>query len=233
MGLTITISGMIGFGKSTLSEIISDRFEVPLYKEPIDSPILNKFYTATPEEQEEQRYPFLLQLDFLARRYGILQDSALTNRVGVMDRSLHEDYHFAKVNTDMGNIKPLEFQAYVGVYEAMMKEYNAVRDKHPLLMVFLTGSFETSLERIKMRGRDMELSEDLMDYYYQLWSGYEDWVDNHYNASEVYKINIDELDFLNNKHHQDKVLKDIQYLVNEKVSIDKKIYLLDDKKIFA
>lgn len=224
---------MLGFGKSTLSEIISERYDVPLYKEPIDSPILNKFYTATPEEQEEQRYPFLLQLDFLARRYGILQDSALTNKVGVMDRSLHEDYHFAKVNTDIGNIKPLEFQAYVGVYEAMMKEYNAVRDKHPLLMVFLTGSFETSLERIRKRGRDMELGEDLIDYYYQLWSGYEDWVDNHYNASEVYKINIDELDFLNNKHHQDKVLKDIQYLVNEKVSIDKKIYLLDDKKIFA
>lgn len=224
---------MLGFGKSTLSEIISERYDVPLYKEPIDSPILNKFYTATPEEQEEQRYPFLLQLDFLARRYGILQDSALTNKVGVMDRSLHEDYHFAKVNTDIGNIKPLEFQAYVGVYEAMMKEYNAVRDKHPLLMVFLTGSFETSLERIRKRGRDMELGEDLIDYYYQLWSGYEDWVDNHYNASEVYKINVDELDFLNNKQHQDKVLKDIQYLVNEKVSIDKKIYLLDDKKIFA
>lgn len=224
---------MLGFGKSTLSEIISDRFEVPLYKEPIDSPILKKFYTATPEEQEEQRYPFLLQLDFLARRYGILQESALTNKVGVMDRILHEDYHFAKVNTDIGNIKPLEFQAYVGVYEAMMKEYNAVRDKHPLLMVFLTGSFETSLERIKLRGRDMELGEDLIDYYYQLWSGYEDWVDNHYNASEVYKINVDELDFLNNKQHQDKVLLDIQNIVNQKVSEEKRIYLIEDKKIYA
>lgn len=224
---------MLGFGKSTLSEIISERYEVPLYKEPIDSPILNKFYTATPEEQEEQRYPFLLQLDFLARRYGILQESALTNKVGVMDRSLHEDYHFAKVNTDIGNIKPLEFQAYVGVYDAMMKEYNAVRDKHPLLMVFLTGSFETSLERIRKRGRDMELGEDLIDYYYQLWSGYEDWVDNHYNASEVYKINVDELDFLNNKQHQDKVLLDIQNKVNQKVSEEKRIYLIEDKKIYA
>lgn len=224
---------MLGFGKSTLSEIISERFEVPLYKEPIDSPILKKFYTATPEEQEEQRYPFLLQLDFLASRYSILQDSALTNKVGVMDRSLHEDYHFAKVNTDIGNIKPLEFEAYVGVYEAMMREYNAVRDKHPLLMVFLTGSFETSLERIKMRGRDMELGEDLIDYYYQLWSGYEDWVDNHYNASEVYKINVDELDFKYNKKHQDKVLLDIQNLVNQKVNDGKRIYLLEDKKIYA
>ena len=36
-----------------------------------------------------------------------------------------------------------------------------------------------------------------------------------------------------NKEYQDKVLFDIQNLVNQKVSLDKKIYLLDDKKIFA
>lgn len=226
MGLTITVSGMLGFGKSTLSNIISERCGIPLYKEPIDSPILRKFYTATPEEQEVNRYPFLLQLDFLSRRYEILQESALTNKVGVMDRSLHEDYHFSKVNTEIGNMRQLEFEAYQGVYNAMMKEYEAVRDKHPLLMVFLTGSFETSLSRIKMRGRDMELSDDLTDYYYKLWSGYEDWVDNHYNASEVYKINVDEIDFKHNKEHQDKVITDIIALANEKVSEEQKLILL-------
>lgn len=217
---------MIGTGNSTLAEIISERYEIPLYKEPIDSPILKKFYIASPEEQERQRYSFLLQLDFLARRYSILQGASLTGKVSVMDRSLHEDVHFAKVNTDIGNIRQDEFDAYLGVYEAMMREYNAVRYKHPVLMVFLTGSFETSINRIKQRGREMELGDDLLDYYYQLWSGYEDWVDNHYKASEVLKVNVDEWDFKNNPEHQEKVLLDIEELVNQKVERNQQLKLL-------
>lgn len=36
-----------------------------------------------------------------------------------------------------------------------------------------------------------------------------------------------------NKEYQDKVLLDIQNLVNKKVSVKKIIYLLENKKIFA
>lgn len=226
MGLTITCSGMISFGKSTLSGIISDRFGMPIYREPLDSPILEKFYVASEDEKELHRYPFLLQLDFLAKRYEILQKAAESGEVGVMDRSLHEDYHFAKVNTDIDGIRDVEFEAYKGLYNVMMREYNLIQDKHPLLMVFLTGSFETALERIALRGRDFEQGEDKTDYYYQLWKGYEDWVDNHYTASEVYKINVDELDVKNNPDDQNKVLLDIQERVNRKVPKEKQIYLL-------
>lgn len=226
----IATSGMIGTGKTTLSSIISERFEVDLYNEPIDSPILEQFYIATPEEQEEHRYSFLLQLDFLASRYETLQEASERDRVAVIDRSLHEDYHFAKVNTDIGNIRPIEFQAYKGVYDVMMKEIGNTINKTPIVMVYLTGSFETSIERIKKRGREFELGEDLIQYYYQLWKGYDDWVEEQYKYGVVYKIDVDEVDFLHNLDHQDKVLQDIQSLVNEQITDKSKHIHLKERK---
>lgn len=49
---------------------------------------------------------------------------------------------------------------------------------------------------------------------------------------EDLRVNI----FYNKKHnkeYQDKVLLDIQNLVNQKVSYEKRIYLLENKKIYA
>ncbi|WP_124058638.1 deoxynucleoside kinase [Vaginisenegalia massiliensis] len=65
-------------------------------------------------------------------------------------------------------------------------------------MVYLHGSFETIMYRIGLRGRDFEQDQSLMDYYRALWEGYDNWVDQHYHASQVLKINIDHFDIVNN-----------------------------------
>ena len=57
---------MIGAGKTTVTKLIADRLDFTAYYEDVDNnQILPLFYTATPEEQERKRYPFLLQLEFL------------------------------------------------------------------------------------------------------------------------------------------------------------------------
>ena len=92
----------------------------------------------------------------------------------------------------------------------MMEELKELPKKSPDLMIYLSGSFETILNRIQKRGREYELDESLVSYYRTLWEGYDEWIYNHYDASEVLVINIDEVDYVNNLEDRAKVLKMIE-----------------------
>ena len=213
--MLITIGAMIGAGKSSLAKIVGEHFGTDVFYESVDdNPILPLFYTASDEEIQLKRYPFLLQLHFLNTRFKAIKQS-LTNDNNVLDRSIYEDLYFAKVNRDSGRISDLEFSLYKGLLENMLEELQELPKKAPDLMVYLTGSFETILERINKRGRGYELDPDLVSYYKTLWEGYDDWVDKHYNASEVLKINIDEYDYVNNEAHKKEVLSLIENKLKE------------------
>lgn len=84
----ITVGGMIGLGKTTVTEMISKElgFE-PFYESVEGNTILPLFYTASKEEQEEKRYPFLLQLEFLNSRFETIK-SANNVLYSVLDRSV-------------------------------------------------------------------------------------------------------------------------------------------------
>ena len=213
--MVITIGAMIGAGKSSLAKLVGEHFGTEVFYESVDdNPILPLFYTASDEEIQEKRYPFLLQLWFLNTRFKSIK-KALTNKNNVLDRSIYEDWYFAKVNKDLGRISELEFSMYEGLLENMLEELDELPKKAPDLMIYLTGSFETILERIKKRGRGYELDDSLVDYYRILWEGYDEWVEKHYNASEVLTINIDKYDYVNNEDHAKEVLKLIDDKLNE------------------
>ena len=206
----IVIAAPIGAGKSSLAKLLGEHFNSDVFYESVDdNPILPLFYTATDEEIQTKRYPFLLQLHFLNTRFKSIK-KALVNDNNVLDRSIYEDWYFAKVNMDLGRINELEFNLYEGLLNNMMEEIEELPKKSPDLMIYLSGSFEKTLERIQKRGREYELDEGLVDYYRTLYDGYEDWVDNHYNASHVLKINIDEFDYVNNEEDKQKVLAVIE-----------------------
>ena len=188
--MVITIGAMIGAGKSSLAKLVGEHFGTEVFYESVDdNPILPLFYTASDEEIQEKRYPFLLQLWFLNTRFKSIK-KALVNKNNVLDRSIYEDWYFAKVNKDLGRISELEFQMYEGLLENMLEELNELPKKAPDLMIYLTGSFETILDRIIKRGRGYELDESLVSYYKTLWEGYDDWVESHYKASEVLTIQL-------------------------------------------
>ena len=213
--MVITIGAMIGAGKSSLAKLVGEHFVTEVFYESVDdNPILPLFYTASDEEIQEKRYPFLLQLWFLNTRFKSIK-KALVNKNNVLDRSIYEDWYFAKVNKDLGRISELEFQMYEGLLENMLEELNELPKKAPDLMIYLTGSFETILDRIIKRGRGYELDESLVSYYKTLWEGYDDWVESHYKASEVLTINIDEYDYVNNADDAEKVLEMIELKLKE------------------
>ena len=213
--MLITIGAMIGAGKTSLAELVANHFNSEVFYESVDdNPILPVFYTASEEEIQTKRYPFLLQLWFLNTRFKSIKE-ALVKDNNVLDRSIYEDWYFAKVNKDLGRISDLEFSLYEDLLNNMLEELEELPKKSPDLMIYLSGSFETILERIKKRGREYELDEALVSYYYTLWEGYDNWVKQHYKASEVLIINIDEIDYVNNEEHKQKVLSMIEQKLEE------------------
>lgn len=210
----IVVSGMIGIGKTSVSELLADRLGTKVYYESVDdNPILPLFYTASDEEIQEKRYPFLLQLYFLRTRFQAIKEAYKEDNT-VLDRSIYEDWYFAKVNHDLGRISELEFQIYEGLLDEMMKEIDGLPyKKAPDLNVYLKASFDTVLHRIGLRGRDFEQDESLIDYYRTLWEGYDEWLSKHYKASGVLVVDMDNTDVVNNPQDAERVVAQVKAML--------------------
>ena len=97
----------------------------------------------------------------------------------------------------------------------MMEELEELPKKSPDIMVYLKGSFETVLDRIKLRGREFEIDDNLKDYYKFIWEGYDEWVENCYNASDVLIIDMDKMDVVKNKEDREELVKLVEAKINE------------------
>lgn len=213
--MLIVVGGMIGLGKSSVAEILGNHFNSEVFYESVDdNPILPLFYSESEEEILKNRYPFLLQLYFLNTRFKSIKE-ALYNDNNVLDRSIYEDWYFAKKNMELGRISELEMNTYEGLLENMLEELKELPKKAPDIMVYLKGSFETVMKRINLRGREFEIDESLKEYYHFLWKDYDNWVNNHYNASEVLIIDMDTMDVVNNEADKHKFIEMVEEKLKE------------------
>jgi len=215
----IVVGGMIGLGKTSVATLLGQELNSDVFFESVDdNPILPLFYTSSPEEIEKKRYPFLLQLHFLNTRFKAIKEALVHNR-NVLDRSIYEDWYFAKVNRELGRISQLEFDVYEGLADNMMAELAELPKKAPDLMVYLKASFETVMYRIGLRGRSFEQDKSLVDYYRSLWSGYDEWVMKHYHASEVLIVDMDRLDVVNRPEDAAELIRDVREKLNDLVIV--------------
>ena len=215
--MLITVAGMIGGGKSSLTKLITEEFNGIAYYENANSPILQKFYTASQEEQEAKRYPFLLQLEFLNSRFKMIKQCLLEGdnpKVNTLDRSIYEDQYFMEVNHKLGRISDEEAEIYTNLLNNMLEELEELPKKSPDLLIYLKGSYETFKHRIQNRGRSFEAIDEETDaYFYELWKNYDAWVEDCYKASPVVIIDIDKYDYVNNEEDAFEVLQ----IVNRKL----------------
>ncbi len=208
--MMIVVGGMIGLGKTSVSELISKELGSDVFYENVENnPILPLFYTATEEEIQEKRYPFLLQLFFLNTRFKAIKQ-ALVHNNNVLDRSIYEDLYFCKVNMELGRITELEFELYENILNNMLEELSELPKKAPDLMIYLKGSFDTVISRINKRGRAYELDPNLIAYYKKVWSGYDEWALKSYTASQILVVDMDNTDIINNREHARKLVEDVK-----------------------
>ncbi|EIA27668.1 Deoxyadenosine kinase, partial [Candidatus Arthromitus sp. SFB-4] len=158
---------------------------------------------------------FLLQLFFLDKRFKSIKQ-ALTSKNNVLDRSIYEDWYFCKRNMDLGRISELEMSVYESLLNNMMEELDELPKKSPDIFIYLRGSFDTVINRIKMRGRSYEIDNKLVDYYRYIWEGYDDWMYNVYSKSSVLTIDMDNMDVVNNFEDRNNLIK----IVKEKLCLD-------------
>lgn len=207
--MVVIVGGMIGIGKTTTSKMLGKETGLKVYYESVEgNKVLPLFYTSSKEEKEKYRYPFLLQLSFLRSRFHAIKE-ALKNDNAIMDRSIYEDYYFARKNFELGNINEMEMNLYEGLLSEMMDELNLLTKKSPDVMVYLHGSFETVLNRIKERGRSFELDSELVSYYKFLYDGYDEWVHSSYKASPIISIDVDKKDIVYNESDKKEFLGEL------------------------
>lgn len=129
--ILITLSGIIGSGKSSLTGILAKELGTKAFFEPVeDNPVLPLFYKgneiaaqkrAAGDEEATNPYAYLLQTYFLNRRFKMIKE-AMQDDNNILDRSIYEDELFMKMNTDLGNATNVEYQIYKSLLNNMMEE---------------------------------------------------------------------------------------------------------------
>ncbi len=188
----IVIDGVVGVGKSTLMEILTQEGYIP-FREPVEeNPLLDKFY------YDRKRYAFPLQVYFLNRRFKQIKEASALEKA-VLDRSIYGDVIFAKMLSDQGDMEKAEFALYEELLENMLEHLKA-----PKLMIYLESSVDAVVKKIQKRGREYELVVE-NEYWQTLNREYTEYFKT-YNKSPLLTINVDNLDFEHNKEDREYVL---------------------------
>ena len=161
----IGIAGIIGAGKTTLSQQLADHLGYEAFKEPVDdNPYLSDFY-ADMNRWSHDATPLAL------RRFEQHQRIVWNKEKGaVQDRTIYEDTIFARMLHEAGFIDQRDYETYVGHFN-VMKRFLV----YPDVLIYLRVSPEVSMQRIQERGRDAEGGITL-EYMEKLHQGYESFI---------------------------------------------------------
>lgn len=141
----LVIEGNIGAGKTTLAQMISEKYQTKLVLEQFaDNPFLPKFY------ENQEQYSFPLEMAFLAERYNQLNREL--SHFDLFSPFTISDYYFMKSLIFAQNtLQPDEYNLYrqffTIIYEKMPK---------PDLYVYLHKDADLLLKNIAERGRTYE-----------------------------------------------------------------------------
>jgi deoxyadenosine kinase len=178
--LFIGIAGMIGAGKSTLATTLGRHLGLPVYYEPVeDNEYLADFYRDT------KSYCFATQIYLLNRRFQQHQEIIWRGGGGVQDRTIYEDAVFAKTLVNMGLMDERDYRTYVSLFRHMSNFMC-----RPNVIVYLDVKPERSLERVRLRTRDVESGVSL-EYLTALYAEYERFIGDISKTVPVIRVDWD------------------------------------------
>lgn len=183
----IAIEGVIGAGKTTLANLLSQHVDGRLILEEFEeNPFLDKFY------EDRERYAFQTQLTFLASRFQQQQNifnKDLFQSVNISDYIFDKDRIFARINLN-GD----ELALYDRIFNIM-----SLKAPKPDLVIYLQSSLDRLLYNIEKRDRPYERNID-PDYLGELNDAYNHFF-HHYTQSPLIIVNSTDIDFVSNQDH--------------------------------
>lgn len=184
----IAIAGNIGSGKSTLTGLLARHYGWEARYEAVEhNPYLEDYY------RDIHRWSFNLEVYFLKERFRDLIAIRQADHTVLQDRSIFEGvYVFMANNKAMGHLSDRDYETYMELFDQMIEVV-----QYPDLLIYLRASVPHLVANIQKRGRDYEQTMQL-EYLQNLNERYEDFINNRYRG-RVITIDVDQMDFLNNK----------------------------------
>ncbi|QTA38297.1 deoxynucleoside kinase [Thermosipho ferrireducens] len=203
MGKMIVLAGNVGAGKSTLTTMLANILGFkPYYESVNDNPFLEDFY------KDQKKWAYHLQTFFLFHRFNSIKQIIESGENSVLDRSIYEDAEiFAKNLYITGKMEEREYKTYRQIFYTMLEFL-----KKPDLLIYIDASVDTIIERIRKRGREMEMNVP-REYWEQLDKLYKTWIKN-YKESPIYIIDGDKYDFVEKPDHFEYIVNDVKRMLN-------------------
>ena len=196
--MQVSVAGNIGAGKTSLTELLAKHYKWEAnFEDVIDNPYLDDFYN------HMERWSFNLQIYFLKSRFSQILQNQKSNKTVIQDRTIYEDaFIFAPNLNSMGLMNQRDFQNYRSLFELMESTVSP-----PDLIIYVRSSIPNLVSKIHKRGREYENSISL-DYLSRLNERYEAWVST-YDKGELLIIDVDNIDFVNNKEDLKSIIKEV------------------------
>lgn len=192
----IVVEGPIGVGKSSLTNIVAERFNARRVMEVVEeNPFLASFYS------DRAKFAFQTQMFFLLSRFKQQQElfqQDLFSAVTVSDYLFAKDRIFAALTLDEN-----ELGLYERVFEAL-----GPRVTKPDLVIYLQARMDVLLARIKKRAREFERKFDA-GYLESLCKAYNDFF-FHYTDTPLLVVNTSDIDFVNNPEDLENLMQVIR-----------------------
>jgi len=190
----IAVEGPIGVGKTTLVQMLAERFEGVMVLEDITNPFLPSFYEKRPGAA------FQVQMYFLLSRFQQQREIAQMNlfqRLVLADYMFPKDRIFAYLNLDDSDLR-----IYEKLFPVLDQEVPT-----PDLVIYLQASIDRLFERISKRARDFE-SDIEREYLERLSEAYSYYF-FHYRETPLLVVNTEDIDIVGNPADLDALIEQI------------------------
>ncbi len=200
----IAIAGNIGAGKTTLTEMLSKHYGwEPHFEDVLKNPYLDDFY------ERMERWSFNLQIYFLNSRFNQMLECSKKEKDTIQDRTIYEDaFIFAPNLQAMGLMTNRDYENYKSIFNTLNSFVN-----DPDLLIYLRSGIPNLVDQIHKRGRDYENTISI-EYLSRLNERYEAWIQS-YDKSNLLIIDVDDIDFVENKEDFKSIVAQIDAKINK------------------